>query len=287
MQAFYDTAVVEEVNSKLIKPSERQLRVGPLSLEELSSSIRSHGLLQPILVRPRAGYFEIVAGNRRFAACKLLRWPKIPCIVKDLDDRDAFEHALTENVQRRSLNPLEEALAFREYICKKGWGGEEDLARKLGKSSSYVSQRIGLLKLPLSIQKKVAEGKLLPSLAREIASLKDENDMCKLASFAIHNKSSSREVHDYTRSSQVSPWLSETAENHNDGDLRVLKKSVLILRIAMLRIDSLVEHVEDQTTRKYLFSMRRGLHEMIDETIRLSIKRKKQGEVLQSSQKTN
>lgn len=275
MQAFYDAAVVEEINTKLIRPSESQLRVGPLSLDGLSSSIRSHGLLQPIIVRPMAGYFEIIAGNRRFSACRLLKWPKIPCIVKDLDDRDAFEQALTENIQRRTLNPLEEALAFQKYISRRGWGSEDDLARKIGKSSSYVSQRIGLLKLPPSIQKQVASGELLPSLAREIISMRDEGEMHMLASFAIDNKSSSREIHDYARSPQFSPWPSDSMEDHIDRDLKILKKSTLILRVAMLRIDSLVENAEDETTREYLFSLRQGLHEMIDGTIKLSIKRKK------------
>jgi ParB family transcriptional regulator, chromosome partitioning protein len=276
LQAFYDTAVVEEVSSRLIKPTTISLRVEPLSLDELSVSIRSHGLLQPIIVRPRDGHFEVVAGNRRLAACKRLKWPKIPCIVRDLTDREAFELALTENVQRKSMNPLEEALAFQHYISRRGWGSEEELARKLGKSSSYVSQRIGLLRLPPDIRRQVASGSLLPSLAREIVSIGDQDEIHRLASLAISRRSSSRELHEYVRSCEPPPWPSGVTEDRTDRDSKILKKSILILRVAMLRIDSLVEKVEDLTTRQYLTSMRRELHDMIDGTIRQSIKRKEE-----------
>jgi ParB family chromosome partitioning protein len=101
-----------------------------LLIDELASSIRQNGLLQPIIVRMQDNSFEIVAGNRRYNACKRLGWRKILCHVVELEDREAFEFALTENIQRRTLDPLEEAKAFKVYVQDFGWGGVSALAAK-------------------------------------------------------------------------------------------------------------------------------------------------------------
>src|SRR5215216_808317 len=97
-----------------------------VEVSTLSYSIAQKGLLQPIIVRPKEEYYEIIAGNRRFEACKSLGWRKITCHILDLTDKDAFEVSLTENIQRKSLNPLEEALAFKMYVKDFGWGGISD-----------------------------------------------------------------------------------------------------------------------------------------------------------------
>lgn len=98
------------------------------------SSIQQKGLLEPIVVRPVEKAFEVVAGNRRFEACKKLGWRSIPCHVVELDDKEAFEVSILENVQRETLNPIEEGRAYRNYVDECGYGGESELARKIGKS---------------------------------------------------------------------------------------------------------------------------------------------------------
>ena len=120
-------------------------------ISDLSRSICEKGLLHPLIVRQvkNEGSYQIVAGNRRYIACKTLGWRKIPCnIIEVDDDKEAFEISLIENIQRRTLNPIEEAHAFRTYVSDFGWGGISELANKIGKSASYVDRRLQLLDLP-------------------------------------------------------------------------------------------------------------------------------------------
>src|ERR671921_2339939 len=129
------------------------------------------GLFQPILIRPLSHGFEIVAGHRRYQACKSLRWRFIPCKIREMTDKQAFEIQLSENIQRKSMDPIEEAEAFRRYVIDFGWGGVSDLAKKIGKSEEYVSHRIQLLKLPEEIKKKIASQLLNVSKAIEISAI--------------------------------------------------------------------------------------------------------------------
>jgi len=146
--------------------------------ENLKLSIREHGLLQPILIRPVNHGFEIIAGHRRFNACKSLRWRFIPCKIKESSDKEAYEIQLTENVQRKSMDALEEAEAFRKYVIEFGWGGVSDLARKIGKSEEYISHRMQILKLPQNIRDQIAESKLSISKALELTTLEvDETNV--------------------------------------------------------------------------------------------------------------
>jgi ParB family chromosome partitioning protein len=108
------------------------------NLGELAESIRQHGLLQPIVVRPMPQFYEVVAGNRRFAATKLLGLRKISCHLVDLSDREAYEIALVENLQHRTMNPMEEAIAFSQYVASHGWGGVTDLSKRIGRSQEFV-----------------------------------------------------------------------------------------------------------------------------------------------------
>jgi ParB family chromosome partitioning protein len=172
-----DTPIVEErLPLPIIKPAQVQTRIYASlseeeSIKELSLSIKKHGLLQPIIVRPINRGFEIVAGHRRFQACKLLRWKTIPAMVKDVSDKDAFEIQLVENIQRKTLDPIEEAYAFKLYVRDYGWGGVTYLAETIMKSEQYVSSRIQLLKLPQNVMDKVKSGELKVSHAFELLSL--------------------------------------------------------------------------------------------------------------------
>ena len=145
------------------------------SIKELSLSIKKHGLLQPIIVRPINRGFEIVAGHRRFQACKLLRWKTIPALVKDASDKDAFEIQLVENIQRKTLDPIEEAQAFKVYVTDYGWGGVSYLADTIMKSEQYVSSRLQLLNLPQNVIDKVKSGELKVSHAFELLGLEGKS----------------------------------------------------------------------------------------------------------------
>jgi ParB family transcriptional regulator, chromosome partitioning protein len=141
---------IGDIDISKIRQSKNIRQIVP-DIDELSKSIEQKGLLQPILVRTLDGYFEVVAGNRRYCACKALGWKKIACHIIELDDREAFEVSLIENIQRKTISPLDEATAFKAYVCDFGWGGVSDLASRIGKSLSYITKRIKLLNLPSDV----------------------------------------------------------------------------------------------------------------------------------------
>lgn len=98
--------------------------------------------MEPLVVRPVEGWFEVVAGHRRLEACRLLNMRRVPCHIVSMDDKQAYETSLVENMQRQNLNALEEAVAFRRYVEEFGYGGISELARRIGKSQSYVIRRV-------------------------------------------------------------------------------------------------------------------------------------------------
>jgi ParB family chromosome partitioning protein len=163
------------------------------SLDELVASIEKKGLLQPIVVRPVGDGFEVVAGNRRLEACRRLKMMRIPFVVAELYDREVFEASLIENLQHKTLNPTEVAKAFKRYVDEYGWGGVSELARRIGKSHSYVSMRIALLKLPKEVQEAIVRRRTNPSVAQELLSL-DEEHRATLSKIIVEKKVTRSEV---------------------------------------------------------------------------------------------
>jgi ParB family transcriptional regulator, chromosome partitioning protein len=145
----------------------------PADLEDLSRSIRQHGIVQPVMVR-RAGEdrYEIIAGERRWRAAQMAGLVDIPVIVRDVDDRTALEIAIVENVQRADLNALEEAQGYEQLIAQYGYT-QNDLGEVIGKSRSHVANSLRLLKLPDEVRQMLAEGVLSAGHARAIVSTSD------------------------------------------------------------------------------------------------------------------
>jgi len=142
-------------------------------LQDLASSIRQHGIVQPVVVRPRAGErYEIIAGERRWRAAQLAGLVEIPVIVRDVDDRTALEIAIVENVQRSDLNPLEEALGYDQLIAEHGYT-QNDLGEIIGKSRSHVANSLRLLKLPEPVRDMLAAGSLSAGHARALITTSD------------------------------------------------------------------------------------------------------------------
>lgn len=169
------------------------------ALEELSDSIRENGLLQPILVREYGeGRYQIIAGERRFRACKLAGLTEIPAIVLERDDKAAAQIALIENIQREDLNPLEEALAYKslkdEYDMT-----QEELSERIGKSRSAIANSIRLLDLPDEILTMVAARELSAGHARTLLGVKDREDMILLAQFAAEQDLSVRQLEEQVK----------------------------------------------------------------------------------------
>ncbi len=142
-------------------------------LQDLASSIRQHGIVQPVVVRTvSSGRYEIIAGERRWRAAQLSGLIEIPVIVRDVDDKTALEIAIVENVQRADLNPLEEALGYDQLIAEHGYT-QNDLGEIIGKSRSHVANSLRLLKLPESVRDMLSGGSLSAGHARALVSTSD------------------------------------------------------------------------------------------------------------------
>ena len=150
------------------------------SLEGLADSIRTHGIVQPLLVRRQGERFELIAGERRWRAARLAGLSKVPIVVKDVPDRDLLEIALIENIQRENLNPIEEAQAYQRLIETVGLT-QEALAARVGRDRSYITNYLRLLKLPDDLQKLVIEGRLSTGHARTILGLSQVDLQRKIA----------------------------------------------------------------------------------------------------------
>jgi len=165
-------------------------------LDNLTSSIRDNGLLQPLVVRPAPGTvdrFEIVAGERRFRALTRLEWADVPVIVRDADDETLLVLALVENLQREALNPLEEAEGY-ESLAQRFEMKHADIAKAVGKDRSTVANLVRLLKLPVSIRKLVEAGELTQGHARALLSVEDPMIAAELARRAVKDGWSVREI---------------------------------------------------------------------------------------------
>ena len=160
------------VQSELIRPNPFQPRedFDNTSIEELAQSIKEKGIIQPLLVRRQGDFYELIAGERRLRACKLLNIKEIPIIVREAEDRDSLELALIENVQRESLNPIEEAHAF-QHLIDKFQVTQEKISAVLGKSRVTVTNTLRLLKLPKAAREALAEGLITEGHARALLGL--------------------------------------------------------------------------------------------------------------------
>ncbi|MFT4003821.1 MAG: ParB/RepB/Spo0J family partition protein [Rhizobium sp.] len=148
-------------------------------LHDLASSIRQHGIVQPVVVRTIASdRYEIIAGERRWRAAQLAGLIEIPVIVRDVDDKTALEIAIVENVQRADLNPLEEALGYEQLIAEHGYT-QNDLGEIIGKSRSHVANSLRLLKLPDPVRDMLAAGSLSAGHARALVSTSDPTTLAR------------------------------------------------------------------------------------------------------------
>ena len=248
---------LEDIYVNEITPSPNNLRNNINGLEELIESISKFGLLQPIVVRNVENHFEVIAGVRRYSACRKLGWRKITCHVVELDDRTAFEVSLIENIQRNSLSILQESMAFKKYVSDFGWGSVSELANKISKSPSFVSKRIRLLELPSEIIDLISTSAIDVSAAEELLSLKDKQKQYDLA-ILLHNRHlSTRKIRqlvgDFAKTNyktdqttESEQYLESYSTSENQHDLyRVVDKAIITLKITVRQLISIIENTED------------------------------------------
>lgn len=209
-----DSSRIEEIETKnpevllieLIEPNENQPRINfkKEELDELAASIKKDGLLQPILVRPKDGKYEIIAGERRYRASKLAGLTEVPVRIKEADDEETLELALIENIQRSDLNPIEEAYAYRRLMEKKNLN-QSQVAQMVSKGRSTVANAVRLLDLPEEAQKLLYEEKITAGHARAILSVPTPEGRMKLTQKLIDTKLSVREAENLARLMSLDP----------------------------------------------------------------------------------
>jgi len=187
--------IVKHIKTTDIIPNANQPRreFDKEKLQELCESIKEHGVIQPIIVVPHGIKYMIVAGERRFRASQMAELEEMPCIIRELSDSKVLELALIENIQREDLMPLEEATALHT-LTEQLEVSKTDLAKRLGKSRSYVSNMIRLLTLPREVQTYLTEGKISYGHARALLSLDEPLDMINLAQDTVKKNMSVRQV---------------------------------------------------------------------------------------------
>jgi ParB family transcriptional regulator, chromosome partitioning protein len=186
------------VANVLPNPFQPRTHIDEVELGELTASIEASGLLQPVIVRPRNGKYELIAGERRWRAVQSLGWPKIPAVVRDVDDQTLLTLALIENLQRNDLTAMDEAAGYQRL-------GEEfklpqaEIARLVGRNRSTVANLIRLLKLPDEVKTLIQEKKLSEGHARALLTVTDETEAVRLAKEAVDQGWSVREMEARTR----------------------------------------------------------------------------------------
>ena len=169
------------------------------ALKELSESIKEHGVFQPIIVKKSVKGYNIIAGERRAKASKLAGLTKVPAIIRDFTDEEMMQVALLENLQRENLSAIEEAKAYKSIIESLRLT-QEDLAKKLGKSRSHITNMLGLLRLPLSVQDMVLYNKISMGHARVLSKLESHDQIEELANKVVSENLSVRDLEKLTES---------------------------------------------------------------------------------------
>lgn len=206
-------------------PDQPRRHFAPEALEELAASIRSRGVIQPLIVRAdptRPEVYQIVAGERRWRAAQLARQHELPVLVRALDDTQVLEIAIIENIQRADLNALEEAQAFQQLMQRFGHT-QEKLAEALGKSRSHIANLLRLLNLPEEVQELLRAGRLSPGHARALVTVPNAAD---LARQIVARGLSVREVEALLRRGAPPRKRRSAASGEKDADTRVLEEDL-------------------------------------------------------------
>ena len=194
------TGALRELAVTAVRPNPFQprTRLDEGALAELAASIEASGLLQPVVVRPRNGGYELIAGERRWRAVQRLGWPTVPAVVKDVDDQTLLTLALVENLQRDDLSPIDEARAYRRLMEEFALS-QVDVARAVGRHRATVANLLRLLKLPEEVQALIQEGKLSEGHARALLALEQSEAVVRMAKRAVADGWSVREVESRVR----------------------------------------------------------------------------------------
>ncbi|MEX0934587.1 MAG: ParB/RepB/Spo0J family partition protein [Candidatus Saccharimonadales bacterium] len=220
-----DKSAIAEIDPKLIDPNPHQPRTNfaQNAIDALASSIKEHGILQPLVAQARGDRYELIAGERRLRAAKQLKLKSVPVIVRSFDEQQSLELALVENIQREQLNAIETAAAYQKLIDQFNLTAAE-IAKKIGRDASTIKNTIRLLRLPLEAKRALAEGAISEGHARSILSTPEEQQQTLLDS-VIKNNWTVRMAEEFARDSKKSK-VSPSQVTSEDARTKALSKQL-------------------------------------------------------------
>ena len=213
-----DSRIVEIELEKIVPNRFQPRKAFTEDISELAESIRAHGVLQPITVRPLGEKFEIVMGERRYRACEKLGMHKIPCMIVEMNDHEAMEVALIENLQRQDLNPIEEALSYKK-ILGAGYITQDQLAQRIGKTQSTIANKLRLLSLEKEVQEALLKNEISERHARSLLKLSDRKQQLTLLNRIMTEKLTVKRTDD-----EIVKMLNEEPEEseQEDGSVEII-----------------------------------------------------------------
>ncbi len=230
-----ENKIIEEADKdEIIEIDLSQLRSNPYqprkifdeeALKELSESIKEYGVFQPIIVKKSIKGFDIIAGERRVKASKMAGKTTIPAIVRDFTDEQMMQIALLENLQRENLTAIEEATAYKDIINALSIT-QDDLAKKLGKSRSHITNMLGLLRLPNSVQDMVLKSEISMGHARVLSKLENNEDIISLAEKVVNNNVSVRELENMVNSKYKRTVEINRREKSNSKEYKYIEEAL-------------------------------------------------------------
>lgn len=234
---------IQDIELSKIKPNQFQPRrqFSENSIKELAQTLDKEGLLQPIVIREDGEEYEIIAGERRFRAAQLLGWEKIPAIVNNMDDDQAAFLALIENLQRENLNPIDEAKAYTN-LMKLNNLTQAELAKDMGKSQSYVANKLRLLKLTLKVQSYLASGEISARHGRALVGL-SERDQSRVVDEILANNLNVKETEEIIK--DLDEYFAKKNEDKTEKKKRFAKRMPKDLKVQINTIKQAIKLAKD------------------------------------------
>ncbi len=196
------------LDSIVANPYQPRQKFDEAEIADLCDSLRTHGFLQPIVVRPQGDQYQIIAGERRYRAAQLANHERVPVQIREVDDRQMAELAIVENVQRKDLNALEKAASFQRYL-QEYQCTQEELAQRVNVDRSTVANLIRLLELPEEVKNLVADGEITQGHARALLPLGDEHEQCQFAQRiqqeSLSVRATEQLIHDFIHNADSEP----------------------------------------------------------------------------------